>query len=190
MMGSTGKALYYDETEHFGKTFHLLWDLGLIQRFLPERQDVLVLIGMLRYADFETGVCTVFIAKLARMAGIKHATQVRRIQQKIVEMGAFWRPEGRKGFLKVNGRWVAVFVRSTGKRILAHALENDLITEEKYLEMEEEELQRDLEREAEEAMRGESDGRDMDRSDGCDDADTGVVGVDEQEAACPAQRRA
>jgi hypothetical protein len=153
-MGATDRALQYDATEHFGKTLHLLWDLDLIQRFLPERQDVLVLIGMLRYADYGTGICTVFISRLAREAGIKHSTQVRRIQRKIVDMGAFWRPEGNKGFRKINGKWVAVFVRSTGKRTLDHALENDLITEEKYREMEEKQVQRDLKREAEEATNG------------------------------------
>lgn len=169
-MGSTDRAFPYDDSEHFGKTLHLLWDLDLIQRFLPERQDVLVLMGMLRYADYKTGVCTVFHSRLAREAGIKHSTQVRRIQKKIVDVGAFWRHEGGKGFMKINGKWVTVFVRSTGKRILDHALKNDLITEEKYREMEEKQVQRDLKREAEEAMNGgagEADAGD----DGADDAD-------------------
>jgi hypothetical protein len=165
----------YDETEHFGKTLHLLWDLALIQRFLPEKQDVMVLIGMLRYADYATGVCTVFVPKLARKAGVKHPTQVRRIQEKIVDMGAFWRPEGDKGYKKINGKWVAVFVRSTGKRILAHALENNLITEEKYREMEERQVEQDLEREAKEATNGETDGTDA--------GDDGADYTDPEEAA-------
>jgi hypothetical protein len=165
---STGEKLQYDDTEHFGKILHLLWDLDLIQRFLPERQDLMVLIGMLRYADYETGVCTVFDRKLAREAGVKHLTQVRRIQKKIVDTGAF---TGRKGFLKINGRWAAVFVRSTGKQILAHALENGLITEEWFRKMEEEQVQRDLDREANEAMAGETDEADAGEGE-ADDTDS------------------
>jgi hypothetical protein len=166
--GSDGRQ--YDKTEHFGKILHLLWDLDLVQRFLPERQDIMVLIGMLRYADYRTGVCTVFIPRLAREAGVKHPTQIRRIQQKIVDMGAFWRPEGDKRFRKINGKWVAVYVRSTGKQILAHALEKNLITEEKYQEMEAEQVEQDLEREAKEAMNGETDGTDA-GDDGADYTD-------------------
>ncbi|MFH1219388.1 MAG: hypothetical protein V1694_02930 [Candidatus Eisenbacteria bacterium] len=46
--GSVGKQ--GDRTQYFGKLPHLLWDLGPVQRFLPERQDLLVLLAMLRYA--------------------------------------------------------------------------------------------------------------------------------------------
>ena len=175
-MSTGGDGGRYDQTEYFGKFMHLLWDLDLIQRFLPERQDVMVLLAMLRYADFETGVCTVFDSKLARTAGVKHLNQVRRIQDKIIKMGAFWRPKGSKGFFKVNGKWVAVFVRSTGKRILSHALEKNLITEEKYREMEEEQVQRDLEREANEAMSADKDGAQLENDEEADDWDSPHTG--------------
>ncbi|MFH1219382.1 MAG: hypothetical protein V1694_02900 [Candidatus Eisenbacteria bacterium] len=104
-----------DRTQYFGKFPHLLWDLGLVQRLLPERQDVLVLLAMLRYADFATGECTVFTSKLMRETGVTQPTQIRRIQDKIVGMGAFWRPEGDNGFKEVNGKWLRRYYRSTGK---------------------------------------------------------------------------
>jgi len=149
------KNCQWDATENFAKFLHLLWDLGLIQRFLPERQDILVLIAMLRYSDFHTGECTVFIGKLAAEAGVAHPTQVRRIQARIVAMGAFWRPEGKKGFKKINGKWVARFYRSTGKQIVSHAIGNDLISEEKLREIELRHVQEEIDAEAEQAVAAE-----------------------------------
>ena len=143
-----------DRTQYFAKFPHLLWDLGLVQRLLPERQDVLGLLAMLRYADFTTGECTVFPGKLMRETGVTQPTQVRRIQDKVVKTGAFWRPEGGTGFKKVNGKWLRRYYRSTGKQILAHALLNNLISEEQMrafqLQLEDDETRR----EAEEAQTG------------------------------------
>jgi hypothetical protein len=146
-----------DRTQYFGKFPHLLWDLGLVQRFLTERQDLLGLLAMLRYADFTTGECTVFASRLAREAGVAHPTQVKRIQDKIVRTGAFWRPEGRAGFKKVHGKWVRRYYRSTGKQILEHALRNNLITEEQMRAIQLRLADDETHREAEEAQSGPTD---------------------------------
>lgn len=151
-MTKSKREYEWQQTENFGKFLHLLWDLGLIQRFLPERQDILILLAMLRYSDFNSGECTVFIGKLADEAGVPHPTQVVRIQKKIVEMGAFWRPEGGKGFKKVNGKWIARYYRSTGKQVLDHALSHNLISEEMLRQIELEQLDEDIRRKAEEAL--------------------------------------
>ncbi len=79
----------WDRKENFSKFVHLLWDLGLIQRFLKKREEFLVFLAMLRYSDFHSGECVVFIGTLMGEAGVKHATQVQRIQAKIERMGAF-----------------------------------------------------------------------------------------------------
>lgn len=126
----------WSRTENFSKLLHLLWDLGLIQRFLTKREDILVFLAMLRYSDFRTGECVVFIGKLVHEAGLKHATQVQRIQRKIERMGAFWQPRGKKGYKKVNGNWAKRYYRSSGKEIIAHALNNGLISDEKMAEIE------------------------------------------------------
>ena len=112
----------------------------------------MVLLCMLRYADFHTGECTVFIGKVAGEAGVKHPTQVRRIQDKIVAMGAFWRPEGRKGFKEVNGKWVARYFRSTGKQVIDHALSNNLISEEKLRQIELKHVEDEIAEEARASM--------------------------------------
>jgi hypothetical protein len=134
--------------EHFAKLLHLLWDLELIQRFLPERQDILVLLCMLRYADFDTGQCTVFIGKIADEAGIENPTQVRRIFEKIVRMGAFSRPAGKKAFKTIYGKSACRFCRSTGKQILEHAISNDLLSKEKLREVELRHAQEEIDAEA------------------------------------------
>jgi hypothetical protein len=77
-----------------------------------------------------------FIGKIADEAGIKHPTQVRRIFRKIVEMGAFRRPAGKKGFKKIYGKNACRFFRSTGKEIIEHALRNDLVSPQRLREIE------------------------------------------------------
>jgi hypothetical protein len=151
---------HWQRTENFGKFMHLLWDLGLIQRFLPERQDILVLLCMLRYADFRTGECTLFIGKICAETGVAHPTQIGRIQAKIVAMGAFWRPEGKKGFKMVNGKWITRYYRSTGKQIIDHAFSEGLISEDKFRELELRHVEDQMAREAEEALTAEVGGRD------------------------------
>lgn len=141
----------WDKTENFSKFVHLLWDLGLIQKHLKTREDFLVLLAMLRYSDFHTGECVVFTRRLMRETGIKHATQVKRIQEKIVKMGAFWRPESGKGFKKVYGRWAKRYYRATGKEVLDHATENGLIPEEKIAEMGIKGVEQEIKAEAESA---------------------------------------
>ncbi len=138
----------WEKTENFGKFLHLLWDLDLIQRFLPERQDILVLLCMLRYADFDTGQCTVFIGKIANEAGIEHPTQVKRIMTKIVRMGAFWRPAGKKGFKTIHGKSACRLFRSSGKQIIEHAMNNDLLSKEKLREIELRHAQEEIDDEA------------------------------------------
>jgi len=138
----------WDRTQNFSKFMHPLWDLGLIQRFLKKREDLLVFMAMLRYSDFNTGECVVFISTLMRETGIEHATQVQRIQEKIEKTGAFWRPEGKMGFKKVYGKSVKRYYRATGKQVLAHAIENGLISEEKKAEIELRQVQQGIEAEA------------------------------------------
>ena len=152
-MRKSKREYEWQKTENFGKFLHLLWDLGLIQRFLPERQDVLVLLCLLRYADFKTGECTVFIGKIADEAGIEHPTQVRRILQKIVKMGAFRRPPGRKGFKKINGKSACRFFRCTGKEVINHALANNLISKDRLRQIELHHAQEEIEAEAAAAER-------------------------------------
>ncbi len=155
-MSQGGVGKQRDRTQYFGKFPHLLWDLGLVQRFLPERQDLLGLLAMLRYADFMTGERTVFAGKMMRETGVTQPTQIRRIEDKIVRIGAFWRPEGTNKFKKVNGKWLRRYYRSTGKQILDHALRNDLISEEQMKAIELRQADSETRREAEQPQAGTS----------------------------------
>ncbi|MFH1312997.1 MAG: hypothetical protein ABIJ00_07180, partial [Candidatus Eisenbacteria bacterium] len=77
------RSLAEKRNEHFAKFMHALWDLGLVQTYLKRRRDVLVLLAMLRYADFDTGECAVFIPRIMRDTGIRHANQVVRCMDRI-----------------------------------------------------------------------------------------------------------
>ena len=146
-----GPKQKWDRTENFSKFVHLLWDLGLVQRYLKTREDFLVLLAMLRYSDFHTGECVVFVPTLMRETGVKHPTQIHRIQRRIEKTGAFWRPEGNKGFKMVHGKWAKRYFRSTGKHVIAHAVEKRLIPEEKLAEIEMKAVAREIKAEAESA---------------------------------------
>jgi hypothetical protein len=142
--------------EHFAKFLHPLWDLNLIQDHLKSRDDLLVLLAMLRYADFDTGECAVFIPTVMRDTGIKYATQVKRCMERVESLGAFWRPEGTKGFKKIYGKSARRYFRASGKEIITHAVEHDLIGEEKMREVELRQVEKDIDDEARQAQEREN----------------------------------
>ncbi|MFH1314518.1 MAG: hypothetical protein ABIJ00_15010 [Candidatus Eisenbacteria bacterium] len=146
--------------EHFAKFMHALWDVALVQTYLTKRDDLLVLLAMLRYADFDTGECAVFIPRMMRDTGIKHANQVVRSMDKIEAMGAFRRLEGKKGFKNVYGKSVRRYFRATGEEIIAHAVANDLISEEKIREIELRQVEKEIQTEAEGGLGADAGGLD------------------------------
>jgi hypothetical protein len=152
--GVSHRSLAEKRNEHFAKFLHPLWDLSLVQDHLKTKDDLLVLLAMLRYADFNTGECAVFIPKIMRDTGVKHATQVKRCIDKIERMGAFCRPKGKKRLKKVYGKPVGRYIRATGKQIIAHAVANNLIGEKKLLEIELRQVEKEIESEAEAVLGG------------------------------------
>lgn len=163
----------WDRKENFGKFFHLLWDLGLVQNYLKTRDDLLVLLAMLRCADFDTGECVVFISRIMRETGIKHPTQVQRCQEKIESMGAFLRPEGKAGFKLVGSKWLKLYIRATGAQIVAHAIRNNLIDEETMKQIELRRVEKEIEAEAEKAGAGSKGGS------AADEGSCGIKGLDD-----------
>ena len=110
---------------HFSKTWHVAWELGLLQAL--SHKDLLVYECMVKHTDFTTGECSPTAGVVLRETGIlrkgenprKAYTQVARSQTKIALLGLF----RRAGALKPVGRTQARRYYQQGEREIVRHVE-------------------------------------------------------------------
>lgn len=98
------------EAQHFGKVFHVAWELGLLQEL--SHKDLLVFLCQVKHTDFETGECSPTAGVILRETGILRKgknprqggyTQVLRCQLRNVALGLY-RRGGLKALRETNSR--------------------------------------------------------------------------------------